>query len=118
MPDLLMLLVQLTQKFMEKQLIYTTKVQATVLEVKVVEGLGTAVDVVLVNGVLHVGDQIILSGMQGDRSSRHKHPRIVNSTSHEGGARHISTSQSIEGSSNLFHLHFLNQIWLDVSFYH
>lgn len=38
--------------------------QATVLEVKVVEGLGTTIDVVLVNGVLHEGDQIVVCGMQ------------------------------------------------------
>lgn len=39
-------------------------VQCTVLEVKVVEGHGTTVDVVLVNGILHEGDQIVVCGMQ------------------------------------------------------
>jgi translation initiation factor 5B len=34
------------------------------LEVKVIEGHGTTIDVVLVNGVLHEGDQIVVSGMQ------------------------------------------------------
>jgi translation initiation factor 5B len=29
-----------------------------------VEGHGTTVDVVLVNGILHEGDQIVVSGMQ------------------------------------------------------
>jgi len=32
----------------------------TVLEVKVIEGLGTTIDVVLVNGVIKVHDTIIL----------------------------------------------------------
>jgi len=64
-PDILMLLVQLTQKMMEDKLMYISEVQATVLEVKVVEGLGTTIDVVLVNGVLHEGDQIVVCGMQG-----------------------------------------------------
>ncbi|KAJ7571663.1 hypothetical protein O6H91_01G170900 [Diphasiastrum complanatum] len=64
-PDLLMLLVQLTQKLMEDKLMYMSEVQCTVLEVKVVEGLGTTIDVVLVNGVLHEGDQIVVCGMQG-----------------------------------------------------
>jgi len=36
--------------------------QCTVLEVKVIEGLGTTVDVMLVNGQLTVGDTIILCG--------------------------------------------------------
>lgn len=38
--------------------------QCTVLEVKVVEGHGTTIDVVLVNGVLHEGDHIVVCGMQ------------------------------------------------------
>ena len=44
---------------------YISELQCTVLEVKVIEGLGTTVDVVLVNGVLHEGDQIVLAGLQG-----------------------------------------------------
>ncbi|XP_024525108.1 eukaryotic translation initiation factor 5B isoform X2 [Selaginella moellendorffii] len=64
-PDLLYLLVLLTQEMMEKKLMYVSEVECTVLEVKVVEGLGTTIDVVLVNGVLHEGDQIVVCGMQG-----------------------------------------------------
>ena len=40
-------------------------VQCTVLEVKVVEGLGHTVDVVLVNGTLKEGDTIVVSTMEG-----------------------------------------------------
>ncbi|KAF3789190.1 Eukaryotic translation initiation factor 5B [Nymphaea thermarum] len=64
-PDLLMLLVQLTQKRMEERLMFISEIECTVLEVKVIEGLGTTIDVVLVNGVLHEGDQIVVCGMQG-----------------------------------------------------
>ncbi|MED6149181.1 hypothetical protein PIB30_060004, partial [Stylosanthes scabra] len=64
-PDLLLLLVQWTQKTMADKLTYSDEVQCTVLEVKVVEGHGTTIDVVLVNGVLHEGDQIVVCGMQG-----------------------------------------------------
>ncbi|OIT03308.1 PREDICTED: eukaryotic translation initiation factor 5B-like [Nicotiana attenuata] len=63
-PDLLLLLVQWTQKTMVGRLTYSNEVQCTVLEVKVVEGQGTTIDVVLVNGVLHEGDQIVVCGMQ------------------------------------------------------
>ncbi|KAL2519865.1 eukaryotic translation initiation factor 2 (eIF-2) family protein [Forsythia ovata] len=64
-PDLLLLLVQWAQKTMVEKLTYSNEVQCTVLEVKVIEGHGTTIDVVLVNGVLHEGDQIVICGMQG-----------------------------------------------------
>ncbi|KAK7823783.1 eukaryotic translation initiation factor 5b [Quercus suber] len=64
-PDLLLLLVQWTQKTMVEKLTYSNEIQCTVLEVKVIEGHGTTIDVVLVNGVLHEGDQIVVCGMQG-----------------------------------------------------
>ncbi|KAG7726263.1 hypothetical protein KL933_003705 [Ogataea haglerorum] len=64
-PDLLWLLLELTQKRMSKQLKYLTHVEATILEVKVVEGLGTTIDVVLSNGILREGDRIVLCGMNG-----------------------------------------------------
>ncbi|CAI0457358.1 unnamed protein product [Linum tenue] len=58
-PDLLLLLVQWTQKTMVEKLTFSNEIQCTVLEVKVIEGHGTTIDVVLVNGVLHEGDQIV-----------------------------------------------------------
>ncbi|XP_050211250.1 eukaryotic translation initiation factor 5B [Mercurialis annua] len=64
-PDMLLLLVQWTQKTMVEKLTYSNEVQCTVLEVKVIEGHGTTIDVVLVNGVLHEGDQIVVCGFQG-----------------------------------------------------
>lgn len=39
--------------------------ECTVLEVKVIEGHGTTIDVVLVNGVIKVGDTIVISGLNG-----------------------------------------------------
>ncbi|ODQ68432.1 hypothetical protein NADFUDRAFT_49072 [Nadsonia fulvescens var. elongata DSM 6958] len=64
-PDLLSLLLTLTQTRMNKQLMYLSTLEATILEVKVVEGLGTTIDVVLSNGILHEGDRIILCGQNG-----------------------------------------------------
>lgn len=64
-PDLLWLLLELTQKRMSKQLMYLSKVEATILEVKVVEGFGYTIDVVLSNGILHEGDRVVLCGLNG-----------------------------------------------------
>ncbi|KAJ0247703.1 Eukaryotic translation initiation factor 5B [Hirschfeldia incana] len=64
-PDLLLYLVMWSQKTMVEKLTFVDKVQCTVLEVKVIPGHGTTIDVVLVNGVLHEGDQIVACGSQG-----------------------------------------------------
>ncbi len=54
-PDLLMLLVQLTQRMMRSQLVLSHELACTVLEVKVVEGFGTTIDVILSDGELREG---------------------------------------------------------------
>ncbi|KIO28983.1 hypothetical protein M407DRAFT_174614 [Tulasnella calospora MUT 4182] len=64
-PDMINLLVSLTQARMSDKLMYLSEVECTVLEVKVIEGLGTTIDVVLSNGVLHEGDKIVLCGLNG-----------------------------------------------------
>ncbi|KAL7663321.1 Eukaryotic translation initiation factor 5B [[Candida] zeylanoides] len=64
-PDLLWLLLELTQKRMSKQLMYLSKVEATILEVKVVEGFGYTIDVILSNGILREGDRVVLCGLNG-----------------------------------------------------
>jgi translation initiation factor 5B len=61
-PDMLKLIIKLTQERMTSNLMYLSEVECTVLEVKVIEGLGTTIDVVLSNGVLHEGDRIVLCG--------------------------------------------------------
>jgi translation initiation factor 5B len=61
-PDILRLLVQLTQERLTQSLMYSPEVECTVLEVKVIEGLGTTIDVVLSQGTLREGDRIALCG--------------------------------------------------------
>ena len=60
-----LLRVMCLQSMMASRLMSISETQCTVLEVKVIEGLGTTVDVVLVNGVLHEGDTVVLCGMGG-----------------------------------------------------
>ncbi|KAG7132194.1 Eukaryotic translation initiation factor 5B like protein [Verticillium longisporum] len=64
-PDMLKLIVQLTQERMVGSLMYLAEVQATVLEVKAIEGFGMTIDVVVTNGILREGDKIVLCGVEG-----------------------------------------------------
>lgn len=64
-PDLLMNLITLTQDRLTEQLMYSERLQCTVLEVKAIDGLGLTVDAVLVNGTLREGDSIVVSTLEG-----------------------------------------------------
>lgn len=64
-PDMLKLIIQLTQERMVGSLMYLSEVQATVLEVKQIEGFGMTIDVILSNGILREGDRILLCGTDG-----------------------------------------------------
>ena len=64
-PDLLYLITHLTQSRMEQKLMYLSQLECTVLEVKVIEGLGTTIDVILSNGILREGDRICVCGLNG-----------------------------------------------------
>jgi translation initiation factor 5B len=68
-PDLLALVQLLTQMHMESRLKSKNELQCTVLEVKVEEGIGTTLDVILVNGVLKVNDSIVVAGLNGPIST-------------------------------------------------
>ena len=62
LPDLMIYISQMCQTYFKNKLKEKDEFECSVLEVKVIEGLGTTIDVILVNGVLHVGDTIVISG--------------------------------------------------------
>lgn len=64
LPELLMLLTGLSQRFLEKRLSIDENEpgKGTILEVKEEKGLGKTVDVILYSGVLKVNDKIVLGG--------------------------------------------------------
>lgn len=64
-PDLMNMFLYMGQKYMSKKLTAKKKVECSVLEVKVLESVGTTIDVVLVNGTLKIGDKIIVAGIHG-----------------------------------------------------
>ncbi|MDI6889205.1 MAG: translation initiation factor IF-2 [Methanocellales archaeon] len=61
-PDLLMILIGLAQRFLEKNLRVHAKGEGigTILEVKEERGLGTTLDVILYDGELNVGDTVVV----------------------------------------------------------
>ncbi|XP_026687413.1 eukaryotic translation initiation factor 5B, partial [Diaphorina citri] len=65
MGNLLALIVQYCQTFLKKRLMFKNELQATVLEVKAIPGLGTTIDTILVNGTLYEGDTVVLAGTDG-----------------------------------------------------
>ena len=64
LPELLMLLVGLAQKYLEENLRLHVegKARGTILEVKEEKGLGITCDVILYDGTLRVGDTIAIAG--------------------------------------------------------
>jgi len=66
-PELLMVMAGLAQKFLEKSLEVDVSgsVKGTVLEVKEEKGLGVTLDVIIFDGSLKVNDTIVIGGMDG-----------------------------------------------------
>ncbi|XP_037932823.1 eukaryotic translation initiation factor 5B [Teleopsis dalmanni] len=65
MGNLLFLIVEFCQKMLAKRLMYSEELQAIVLEVKAIPGLGTTIDAILINGKLREGQTMILAGTDG-----------------------------------------------------
>lgn len=65
-PDLFLVLTGLTQRFLEERLKFTLgDAKGSVIEVRKMPGVGTAIDVILFDGKLRKGDLIVLGGKQG-----------------------------------------------------
>lgn len=65
LPDLLANLLSIGQMEMSDLLHLKPELEATVMEVKTLPGLGTTLDVILANGTLSVGDTIVVGGTEG-----------------------------------------------------
>lgn len=66
-PELLMVLTGLAQKFLEKKLEIEEKgpCKGTILEVKEEKGLGKTIDAIIYNGSLKVNDTLVVGGIEG-----------------------------------------------------
>jgi len=65
MMDLLFLLSTLPSKMLTDKIMYHENLECTVLEVKAIEGLGTTMDVIVVNGRIREKDTIVVCGLDG-----------------------------------------------------
>lgn len=63
--DVLLLLCEIAQRKLWKQLMWCANLQCTVLEVKAIDGLGMTVDVLVVNGYLKEGDKAVFCTLDG-----------------------------------------------------
>ncbi|VDL43442.1 unnamed protein product [Hymenolepis diminuta] len=65
MGDLLAFMCKEMQRRLYKRLTFSEELKASVMEVKEIVGLGTSLDVILVNGRIREGDTIVLAGQEG-----------------------------------------------------
>ncbi|XP_061571952.1 eukaryotic translation initiation factor 5B [Cololabis saira] len=63
MGNLIALLVELTQTMLARRLAHCDELRAQVMEVKALPGMGTTIDVILINGRLREGDTILVAGV-------------------------------------------------------
>ncbi|XP_016381138.1 eukaryotic translation initiation factor 5B [Sinocyclocheilus rhinocerous] len=63
--NLIALLVELTQTMLARRLAHCDELRAQVMEVKALPGMGTTIDVILINGCLREGETIIVPGVDG-----------------------------------------------------
>jgi len=63
--DILLLLCRMAQEKLWRQLMWCGNLQATVLEVKAIDGMGMTVDIIVVNGTIREGDKVVMCTMDG-----------------------------------------------------
>jgi translation initiation factor 5B len=105
-PDLFGVMLKYSMQFLKERITLKDAFSCTVLEVKKIEGLGTTIDIILVNGTLREGDKIALLGFQGVitttiRSLLTTHPmkemRVKNEYLHH---KEIRAAQGIKLTAN------------------
>lgn len=63
--NLMAYIVTTTQTYYAEKLAFCDELDASVMEVKAIPGLGTTIDVILVNGTLRIGDILVITGSDG-----------------------------------------------------
>lgn len=101
-PEMLMVLIGLAQKFLEKNLktIEDSPGKATILEVKEEKGIGTTLDVILYDGTLKVNDQIILGTLNQPIITKVKNIFLPDEKGKSKPVKEIKAAAGIKISAN------------------
>ncbi|CAF2840318.1 unnamed protein product [Rotaria sp. Silwood2] len=101
MGSLIALIIEKCQTALTKRLSYTDELQATVMEVKSNDGHGTAIDIVLVNGYLSVGDKIVIAGQEGPIVTQIRRLLIPESNQELRVTNQYQTHEKIKGTRGI-----------------
>ncbi len=98
MPDLLMMLAGLAQRYLENDIRLRTDETrgGTVIEVKREEGTGVTLDTVIYQGVLRAGDEIALNTRDGPAVTRVR-GMLINTHGRKKGLREVESVQAAAG---------------------
>ncbi|KAF7255587.1 hypothetical protein EG68_07913 [Paragonimus skrjabini miyazakii] len=100
MGDLLAALCMRLQNKLSKRLAFSEELHASVMEVKELHGLGTTIDVIIVNGRIREGDTIVLAGQEGPIATQVRgllQPAPMSELRVKGTYQHMKEIQGAQG---------------------
>ncbi|KAF5398107.1 Elongation factor Tu domain 2 [Paragonimus heterotremus] len=100
MGDLLAALCLRLQNKLSKRLAFSEELHASVMEVKELHGLGTTIDVIIVNGRIREGDTIVLAGQEGPIATQVRgllQPAPMSELRVKGTYQHMKEIQGAQG---------------------
>ncbi|VDP16473.1 unnamed protein product [Echinostoma caproni] len=100
MGDLLANLCLHLQNRLSKRLAFSEELNASVMEVKELHGLGTTIDVIVVNGRIREGDTIVLAGQEGPLATQVRgllQPAPMAELRVKGSYQHLKEIQGAQG---------------------
>ncbi|CAL8086253.1 unnamed protein product [Calicophoron daubneyi] len=98
--DLLASLCMYLQGKQSKRLAFSEELNASVMEVKELHGLGTTIDIIVVNGRIHEGDTIVLAGQEGPIATQVRgllQPAPMSELRVKGTYQHIKEVKGAQG---------------------
>ncbi|KAL0238786.1 hypothetical protein PCE1_004478 [Barthelona sp. PCE] len=102
--DLMHCIMEFSERFLGPKLRFIDDVDCTVLEVKVLPGVGCVLDCVLANGTINRGDTIIMAGLNGVVTTKVRElmtPKPLKEMRTNAGTGAYVLHQSLQGSSGV-----------------